>query len=650
MRLLRSVLEDERGLSLEGWRLGDAADIALSADGTVLTGWGEGPDGESQGWVAKWDVDSDGDGISDDADNCPETSNPDQADTDDDGQGDACDADDDNDGVPDDGDAFPFDASESVDTDGDGIGNNADLDDDNDGFTDAQEVAAATDSLDAESFPHGATGQPLVFSSDRSGDWEIYLTDSDGTSVVRLTDSPGRDNEPALSPDGSKVAFHSERDGNMEIYVINADGTNLTRLTNNSFDDYSPKFSPDGTKIVFDSYRSGNIDILIMNADGSSEANLTQGSIMASRPEWSPDERRIAFSSGSYSTHEIVVMDADGTNRVFLTDNDYLDYAPAWSPDGSKLLYFSEQAGNREIHVMDVDGSNVVNLTNHSSDDAEPAWSGDGLRIVFQSDRDGDNAIFVMNADGSGQVKLIDSASGEDHQPHWAVAPVNLEDGLVAHYLFSGNANDASGNGNHGVVHGATPTTDRFGNANSAYSFDGVDDFIDPGSHFAGDAEFSQLVWVKPVASVSGGETRIIQAGVGGIYLDTTLDELIFEMLSDRVGGTANGTSPSTRFLYQTPASVAGSGWYHLALVGHSNNDLDVYINGTVAHSGAGVTDDGQNSNYENSLIGAGHPHQLAPEVNYKFFAGSIDDVRIYNRALSAEEVAQFADGDSDGI
>ena len=216
---------------------------------------------------------------------------------------------------------------------------------------------------------------------------------------------------------------------------------------------------------------------------------------------------------------------------------------------------------------------------------------------------------------------------------------VPIASGLVAGYDFTGNADDVSGNGNHGVVHGAAPTTDRFGNANSAYSFDGVDDFIEPGSHFAGYPEFSQLIWVKPASPVSGGETRIIQAGVGGIYLDTTLDELIFEMLFDRVGGTANGNSYSTRFIYQTPASVAGNDWYHLALIGHSNNDLDVYINGALAHSGAGVTDDGQNSNYENSLIGAGHPHQLSPGVNFKFFSGDIDDVYVYDRALSPAEV-----------
>ena len=53
-----------------------------------------------------------------------------------------------------------------------------------------------------------------------------------------------------------------------------------------------------------------------------------------------------------------------------------------------------------------------------------------------------------------------------------------ITSGLVAAWEFNGNANDVSGNGNDGVVHGATLTTDRFGNANSAYSFNGVDDYI----------------------------------------------------------------------------------------------------------------------------------------------------------------------------
>nr|WP_276571910.1 DUF4114 domain-containing protein [Desulfonema magnum] len=85
-------------------------------------------------------VDTDGDGVADDADNCPSVANPDQTNSDDDGMGDACDTDDDNDGTPDETDAFPLDPAEQSDADEDGVGNNADTDDDNDGMPDAWET------------------------------------------------------------------------------------------------------------------------------------------------------------------------------------------------------------------------------------------------------------------------------------------------------------------------------------------------------------------------------------------------------------------------------------------------------------------------------------------------------------------------------
>jgi len=92
-------------------------------------------------------VDSDGDGIVDTVDNCPNIANTNQINTDQQNDGgDACDADDDNDGVDDNSDLFPLDGAESVDNDGDGIGDNRDTDDDNDGLSDIWEETVGLDS------------------------------------------------------------------------------------------------------------------------------------------------------------------------------------------------------------------------------------------------------------------------------------------------------------------------------------------------------------------------------------------------------------------------------------------------------------------------------------------------------------------------
>ncbi|MFT6749905.1 MAG: hypothetical protein ACJA2O_000079 [Candidatus Azotimanducaceae bacterium] len=94
-------------------------------------------------------VDTDGDGVADSSDNCPNTANTDQLNTDSDSAGNLCDADDDGDGTADTSDTFPLDSTETLDTDSDGIGNNADTDDDGDGILDT-----------SDSFPLDATNTP----------------------------------------------------------------------------------------------------------------------------------------------------------------------------------------------------------------------------------------------------------------------------------------------------------------------------------------------------------------------------------------------------------------------------------------------------------------------------------------------------------
>ena len=186
-----------------------------------------------------------------------------------------------------------------------------------------------------------------------------------------------------------------------------------------------------------------------------------------------------------------------------------------------------------------------------------------------------------------------------------------ITNGLVAAYEFTGNANDTSGSGHHGVVNGATLTTDRFGNPNSAYSFDGISDFVSIDAHISGYSEFTQLAWIESASPVSLGETRILQIGIGGMMLDTALNELIFEIQADRDGGASNGSSPSTRYVYQLTAPDSASGWNQLALTGHSDHSFSLYINGSQVYSGVGLTDGGQVGNYDNSLIGAGNRSQI---------------------------------------
>ena len=126
-------------------------------------------------------------------------------------------------------------------------------------------------------------------------------------------------------------------------------------------------------------------------------------------------------------------------------------------------------------------------------------------------------------------VAILVLATG---QIGWA----DLSDGLIAYYPFSGNANDASGNGHNGTVHGATLTTDRFGNPSSAYSFDGLKDYVrvpdDP--QLDGMNALTLSVWVK-IDSVDHPEAEVLNKYFH--YSDTRFDDSYNMGIDPATGG-----------------------------------------------------------------------------------------------------------------
>ncbi len=215
--------------------------------------------------MPKW-VDSDGDGITDAQDNCPNIANPAQLNNDGDfNGGDACDTDDDNDGVEDQHDQMPFDGNESIDSDGDGIGDNRDTDDDNDGVTDSEDIFPldASESYDSDGDGIGnnadddddndgmsdnwelANGlnpeDPVDAFIDADGDgysniWELYagsdpndnssVPDADVTNDWRIQTNEGRLSDLAIGQDG--VIYVGAQSG--FLYAINPDGTQRWRF------------------------------------------------------------------------------------------------------------------------------------------------------------------------------------------------------------------------------------------------------------------------------------------------------------------------------------------------------------------------------------------------------------------------------------
>ncbi len=275
----------------------------------------------------------------------------------------------------------------------------------------------------------------LLFISNRDGNAQIYIMNTDGSGQRALTAGTEENIEPAWSPDGVRIAFTSYRDGNAEIYVMDADGSNQTRLTTDKFSDTTPAWTPDG-RIVFRSMRDHWSNFFVMDANGGNLRRLTDSKMDKGAPILSPDGKNIAFIGHIDQTaggSQIFIMPTTGGETKNLTGALSKDqkFFPSWSPDSKRIAYLVSKGLSLNIHVIDADGGHPGKITDNAVTNANPVWSPDGLRIAFVSSREGTPTelargdIYVMNADGSGGINLTRNPY-EDNYPAWSADGTSL--------------------------------------------------------------------------------------------------------------------------------------------------------------------------------------------------------------------------------
>jgi dipeptidyl aminopeptidase/acylaminoacyl peptidase len=212
--------------------------------------------------------------------------------------------------------------------------------------------------------------------------------------------APARD--AAWSADGRRIAFMSERDGNPEIYVMNSDGSGQRRLTHDPAVDADPAFSRDGTRLAFTSMRDGNPEIYVMADDGSAQTRLTFDPAADQQADWSPDGTRIAFESTRHGNHEIYTMNPDGGAVTRLTFSSEFAADPSWHPDGASIAFVSGPSGALNIFTLRPGTAGRTQLTDGLSDVHHPAWSPDGQQIAFTAS--GSTYVRKVDASGIGEV------------------------------------------------------------------------------------------------------------------------------------------------------------------------------------------------------------------------------------------------------
>lgn len=210
--------------------------------------------------------------------------------------------------------------------------------------------------------------------------------------------------------------------------------------------------------------------------------------------------------------------------------------------------------------------------------------------------------------------------------------------GLVAYYPFNENANDASNNNHHGSVYGPVPANDRHGMPQSAYKFDGIDDYIELPDEASFDfTEYTISVWVRvdtlpvvPAPMQPGKYTTINKGSSLGNY---TLYVAKYGGASYCNLSYAHRTATGNWSMGCYDGNLYRFNWYQVTIT--MDTEINIYVNGTLECTSTGMTAAVQNN--DNVLIG-----KLRSVTDELPFKGFIDDVRFYNRVLSATEIQQL--------
>src|SRR3954469_4894813 len=223
------------------------------------------------------------------------------------------------------------------------------------------------------------------------------------TSLRQLTEAPGAEIDPDISPDGRQVLYAAGPEGGRNLYLLRAGGGRAINLTPQSMsDNVQGAFSPNGERIAFHSSRDGG-GLFIMGATGESVRRVTAS---GADPRWSPDGKRLAYAtepvhdpSSRLTRSELWTADVDSGATTKLSAGDGVQ--PAWSPHGQRIAFWANTAGQRDIWTIAASGGAPVAVTKDAATDWAPEWSPDGRWIYFVSDRGGSPNLWRIAVDES---------------------------------------------------------------------------------------------------------------------------------------------------------------------------------------------------------------------------------------------------------
>jgi Tol biopolymer transport system component len=292
-------------------------------------------------------------------------------------------------------------------------------------------LAFATPALGAQPGSAPESNGRIAFSTgylgphpDRETPSQVYTINPDGSDLRQLTHvrKHAQAGDPDWSPDGSQIVYISNASGDYAVWVMDATGKGQHRIAGTpGWEYFTPRWSPDGSRLAVvacDSTLGFELycDLVLMDKYGNNQRLLVGGHRLNADPDWSPDGRQIAFDSDRAGLVSAVwVVNTKGRPHPRrLTAPSLEAFWPQWAPGESDRILFSSTCCTAATDLFTVRPSDktVSRLTSSPAGEfaAFGSYSPDGEQIVFVSNHDqpdGNPALFTMNADGSDMTTIM---------------------------------------------------------------------------------------------------------------------------------------------------------------------------------------------------------------------------------------------------
>ena len=285
------------------------------------------------------------------------------------------------------------------------------------------------------SFPLvGGGANQIVFISDRTNVFQLWIMNSNGTEQKQLTTLDEGACQPNWSPDGRKIAFISpckEKQLTYKtsmIYIYSMEDGSIEEMPDTVIGDYDPAWSPDGTRIAFSSYRNNVSHVFVYSYLSDTIEELSDTRFSDMQPVWHPDGKQIAIVRKVYFPHIWIISATGMTQYQFSISGNFYDYWPNWSLDGENILYTRSQDEPDIPWLVSQEyedrgtatATKIPNKYNYSERPSlEGRYSPDGNWIVYESWPDGSNHdIYIMDINGGNTMRLT-TDPGVDFNATW---------------------------------------------------------------------------------------------------------------------------------------------------------------------------------------------------------------------------------------